>query len=99
MYSISFQKHIQEDASPPEDIAIAHKERFWIPGYNRWTANVDSPKTMQYRLTHARYSCVIGRYPYFFAKHLVADAEVKEKLSTVHERHLADHLGVDFLNH
>ena len=30
---------------------------------------------------------------------LHADAEVKEKLTHLHEIHLADHLAIDFLNH
>ena len=101
----SFQTHIQEDAAPPEDIAIAHMERYLIPGENRWSApppsrkTMQSPKTMQYRLTHTRYSCVTKRYPYFFPGLLDADAEVKEKLTHIHELHLSDHLAIDFLNH
>ena len=92
---IFFQTHIPEAAAPPEDIAVAHYERFWIPDQNKWSA----PSNMQYRLTHARFTCVTKRYPYFFAALLDADTAVKEKLTHVHEMHLSDHLAIDFLNH
>ena len=90
VYVLLFQGHFPSATFiAPEDIALSHEEGFWVPGQNRYLSRT------QVRLTHARYSCVKNRYPYFSTSLLQIDAQTRQQLTFEHTRHLWEQLGIE----
>ncbi len=84
----------RRDAIKPEDIAIVHAERYEFPtgpGRSWLTTGVSN---VERRVTvHARYRCVVERYPYFRSYMLkIPIADILEK---EHWNHLWQQLGID----
>ncbi len=74
------------EATPPEDLVVAHKERYWVPPDKRY-----SHSDTQYRVIHCRRECLASRYPYF--KLCLLDSSlVRNKLLQSHKQLLRENL-------
>jgi len=62
---------------PPEDVAFVHWERFEFPSVSG--DGKSSSGNLRPALIHARYACLIGRYPYVSNQLIRQDAALNLK--------------------
>ncbi len=95
LYAIGFfQVQFQRGAEKPENIAIVHGERYAFPTGPGGSCVTTGVSNVERRVTvHARYRCVVERYPYF--RSYMLKIPIADLLEKEHWDHLWQQLGID----
>ncbi len=78
-----------------ENLIISHQEVWEFPDKNGkkiWSSNT------RQAFTHARYACVLERYPYYWERMAKVDQKVEYRLSAEQKKHIYQQLAISVEN-